>query len=290
MKVDNAIIMAAGTSSRFAPLSYERHKALTLVRNEILIERQIRQLKEAGIHVIYLITGYKAEQFDYLKDRFNVRLIYNPDFLDRNNNGSIWAAKDILKNSYVCSADNYFSINPFEAETECAYYAAAYAQGQTNEWCMTEDENGYIRSVMISGRDSWYMYGHTFWDEEFSKRFLKILKEEYDLPETKGKLWEQIFKEHLDTLKMKIRKYEPGVIYEFDTLDELRQFDASYVSDTRSFILKEIADELSIKEKDIIDLKVIKGNTSEAIGFTFVARNDSYRYLYKTQQLIRNEG
>ena len=49
MKVDNAIIMAAGTSSRFAPLSFERPKALIEVRGEILIERQIRQLREAGI-------------------------------------------------------------------------------------------------------------------------------------------------------------------------------------------------------------------------------------------------
>ena len=40
MKVDNAIIMAAGTSSRFAPLSFERPKALIEVRGEILIERQ----------------------------------------------------------------------------------------------------------------------------------------------------------------------------------------------------------------------------------------------------------
>lgn len=45
MKVDNAIIMAAGTSSRFAPLSFERPKALIEVRGEILIERQIRQLR-----------------------------------------------------------------------------------------------------------------------------------------------------------------------------------------------------------------------------------------------------
>ena len=44
MKVDNAIIMAAGTSSRFAPLSRERHKGLTVVRGEVLIERQIEQL------------------------------------------------------------------------------------------------------------------------------------------------------------------------------------------------------------------------------------------------------
>ena len=37
MKVDNAIIMAAGTSSRFAPLSYESHKAMTVVRGEVLV-------------------------------------------------------------------------------------------------------------------------------------------------------------------------------------------------------------------------------------------------------------
>ena len=58
--VDNAIIMAAGVSSRFAPLSYESPKALTEVRGEILIERQIRQLHEAGIHDVYVIVGYMA--------------------------------------------------------------------------------------------------------------------------------------------------------------------------------------------------------------------------------------
>ena len=38
MKVDNAIILAAGTSSRFAPLSYEIPKGLLEVRGEILIK------------------------------------------------------------------------------------------------------------------------------------------------------------------------------------------------------------------------------------------------------------
>lgn len=67
MKVNNAIIMAAGTASRFAPLSFEKPKALIEVRGEILIERQINQLQEAGIKEIIIVTGYKAEQFEYLK-------------------------------------------------------------------------------------------------------------------------------------------------------------------------------------------------------------------------------
>ena len=69
IKVDNAVIMAAGTSSRFAPLSYERPKALIEVRGEILIEREIKQLKDAGIDEIILVTGYMKEQFGYLTDK-----------------------------------------------------------------------------------------------------------------------------------------------------------------------------------------------------------------------------
>ena len=59
--VDNAVIMAAGTASRFAPLSFEKPKALIEVKGEVLIERQIRQLKEAGISEIIVVVGYKKE-------------------------------------------------------------------------------------------------------------------------------------------------------------------------------------------------------------------------------------
>ena len=285
MRVDNAIIMAAGTSSRFAPLSYEKHKAMTVVKGEVLIERQIRQLKEAGVPQILIVTRYKAEQFDYLMDKYGVELINNPDYLTRNNNGSIWAAKDVLGNSYVCSADNYFSVNPFETDVDESYYAAEFAEGYTAEWCMSEDEEGYIDSVTIGGEKVWYMFGHTFWSREFSSRFLSILEKEYDLPETAGKLWESIFMEHLDVLKMRIRKYSPGMIYEFDTLDELREFDHSYITDTRSTILKSIAKKINAAEEQIVHITSLQSGTAEAAGFEFDCMGDHYSYQYSTGKL-----
>ena len=153
-KVDNAVIMAAGTSSRFAPLSYERPKALIEVKGEVLIERQIRQLQEAGITQIIVVVGYMKEQFSYLQEKFGVEIVENNEFLTRNNNASIYAVKDRLRNTYICSADNYFSSNPFESEVDDAYYAAIYADGETKEWCMTEDSQGYIDSVSIGGHDA----------------------------------------------------------------------------------------------------------------------------------------
>ena len=131
-RVENAVIMAAGLSSRFAPISYEKPKALICVRGEILIERQIRQLQEAGIKEIIVVVGYKKEQFQYLEKKLGVKVIENKEYLVKNNSSSIYAAKDYLKNTYVCSADNYFSENPFEQEVDESYYSVLYAEGKTN--------------------------------------------------------------------------------------------------------------------------------------------------------------
>ncbi|MBP3816621.1 MAG: NTP transferase domain-containing protein [Firmicutes bacterium] len=288
MHVDNGIIMAAGMSSRFAPLSYETHKGLIEVKGEILIERQIKQLIDAGVPKVIVVTGYMADRFDYLKGKYGVELIFNEEFNTRNNNGSIWTAKEYLGNSYVCSADNFFSENPFENDVDDAYYAAVYADGETKEWCMTEDEKGYIIDVKVGGRDAWYMLGHTFWDEDFSNSFLEILVEEYENPETLDKLWESIFMEHLDSLKMKIKKYPDGVIHEFDTLDELRQFDESYITDTRSSIIKGLMKELGGKEEEIKEITAIKGQGNKASGFSFLYRNNRFEYDYNTAKLIES--
>ena len=282
MKVDNAIIMAAGTASRFAPLSYEKPKALIEVRGEVLIERQIKQLREAGIEEVVVVTGYKAEQFEYLKDKYGVVLVHNPDYLTRNNNSSIYVAREYIKNSYICSSDNYFITNPFESNVDESYYSAVYMEGKTGEWCISEDD-GWITDVKVGGEDSWVMLGHVFWSESFSRSFLHILEEEYDDPETADKLWETIYIEHIKELPMKIRKYPADYIFEFDTLDELREFDTSYVNDTRSTILKRIAVELGVEEKEIRNVKAFKDKDNAAAGFTFETRERKYRYYYETQ-------
>ena len=284
-KVDNAVIMAAGTASRFAPLSYERPKALIEVNGEVLIERQIRQLQEAGVKKVILVVGYMKESFEYLKEKMGVQIIENNDYLTRNNNASIYVVKEHLRNTYICSSDNYFKENPFEAEVDDAYYAAIYANGETKEWCMTEDEQGYINSVQIGGRDAWFMLGHTFWSEEFSKRFVQILEEIYDLPETADMLWEKIYMAHLDELKMKIRKYPQDMIFEFDTLDELREFDTSYVNNTRSKILASVAQTLNCQEKDIVEVNAYKTSDNSAAGVRFRVNDNYYEYEYATKKM-----
>lgn len=286
-KVDNAIIMAAGVSSRFAPLSYEKPKALTVVKGEVLIERQIRQLKTAGIDEIYIVVGYKAEQFDYLRQKFGVYLIFNPDYMTRNNHSSIYAANNVIRNSFICSADNYFLDNPFESQVEESYYAAVYADGDTIEWCMQTDADGYINRVEVGGRDSWYMLGHAFWSEDFSKRFLPFLDSVYHSSETKNLFWEDIMIAHLDVLKMQMRKYPGTFIFEFDSIDELRTFDEQYINNTGSLILQNIAQRLGGTEAEITHIKATKTTNTTVTGITFNFRSEMYSYTYKDGALTK---
>lgn len=285
-KVDNAIIMAAGVSSRFAPLSYEKPKALTEVKGEVLIERQISQLKAVGIEKIYIIVGHMAEQFEYLCNKFDVQLILNSSYMTRNNHSSIYAAKEVIRNSYICSGDNYFLDNPFESVVEESYYASVYASGETSEWCIETDPDGYISRVKVGGRDAWYMLGHAFWSEEFSSRFLGFLEAEYDLPQTHNLFWEDIFISHLDVLKMRIRKYPKDYIFEFDSIDELRMFDESYITDTRSSILKDIAGRLGTTEAELREIQPMKSTSTIVTGIFFVLRTERYTYTYR-DRLIR---
>ncbi len=102
MNKRNAVIMAAGTSSRFVPLSAEKPKGLLEVKGEILIERQIRQLHEAGINDITIVVGYKAEMFEYLKGKYNVDIVVNDDYQRYNNTSSLIRVLDRLANPYIC--------------------------------------------------------------------------------------------------------------------------------------------------------------------------------------------
>lgn len=250
-RVHNAVIMAAGMSSRFAPLSYEKPKALLEVKGEILIEREIRQLQAAGIKEIYLVVGYMKEKLFYLADKFGIQIIVNEDYYRYNNTSTLMCVKDRLSNTYICSSDNYFSENPFERFVYRPYYAAVYAEGDTDEYCLFCESDGRISEVTIGGCAAWYMMGHAYFDRVFSARFIEIMTEEYKKPAMRECLWEDIYCRHLDELALYIRRYKANMIHEFDTLDDLREFDERYIKNVDSRVFDNICKVLGCEEKEI---------------------------------------
>lgn len=270
--------MAAGTSSRFVPLSVERPKGLVEVKGDILIERQIRQLKEAGITDITLVVGYKAEMFAYLRDKYAVDIVYNEDFARYNNTSSLIRVIEKLDNTFICSSDNYFPENVFTRESVDSYYSALYAEGKTNEYCLITDTEGQITDVKVGGHDSWYMVGHVFFNHEFSEKFRKLMIKEYCNETTQQGYWEDLYIRYIDQLpKMKINRYQEGDIQEFDSLDELRMFDESYKNDTRSSIVKQICKQLEVEETCVHAFRNIK-HKGNYLQFQFKVYDDVYEY------------
>lgn len=278
----NAIIMAAGLSSRFAPLSYEKPKGLFNVKGEVLIDRQIRQLQQAGITDITVVVGYLKEAFFYLEDKFGVKIAVNENYYRWNNTSSLMCVLDAIDDTFICSSDNYFTENVFLEKPQFAYYAAQYSDGPTEEWCMKVDGDDVINEVTVGGADSWYMIGHVYFDHDFSQRFKEILVREFNASEEiRENLWEYLYIRHLDELKLKIKRYE-GQIMEFDSLDELRLFDPRYINNTDSRIIRNICDVLGCEENQIRDIHAIKqGLTNTSFYFSVASDGKVEKFVYR---------
>lgn len=278
-RVENAVIMAAGLSARFAPVSYEHPKGMLRVRGEILVERQIRQLHEAGVTDVTIVVGYKKEAYLELAERLGARIVVNEDYMTRNNNGSLWLVREQLGNTYICSCDDYFTVNPFESHVHRAYYAAQYVEGPTDEWCLETDPDGRITGARIGGRDAWVMLGHAYFDRPFSEAFRRVLDQTRPLPETAPKLWESLYLEHIDELDMDVRRYPPGVIHEFDSLAEATAFDPQFVENVGSQVLENIASTLGCATAQIGDFyPLTQGITNLSCHFAVDGREYVYRH------------
>ncbi len=288
-KVKNAIIMAAGMSSRFMPISLEKPKGMMVVKNEVLIERQIQQLRAAGIEEIILVLGYKKESFFYLEEKMNVKIIINPLYNVKNNIETIYLAQKYIGNSYICSSDNYFSENVFEEYVYQSYYASIHVQEKTDEWYMTPNDHFDISKVDKSGEDGYIMLGHVYWDMGFSKAFLELVNQHHEIGDYDHCLWEELFMNHVRCLPpMKIKVYPEDVIHEFDSLDELREFDASYLQNSNSRIMDNICGVFHCEEKEILNFVPIKKGLTNT-SFVFEVRGEKYVYRHpgeNTEQII----
>lgn len=259
-KITNAVILAAGTSSRFVPLNFETPKGLLPVKGEPLIERQIRQLREKGIEDICIVVGYMKEKFEYLKAKFGVTLIPTEDFETRNNYASVYAARQYLKNTIVTSSDLYFSHNIFQTYAYDSYYCTVYMNGKTAERGIATDEDDKIVNTFYGDRcyDIWVTLGYAFFSERFSRTMIKLIEEHYLNEESSGLFWADIQDRHLKELYMYAKRCHENTIYEFDSLEELRGFDEKYVNDSGSAILRQICKRLGVEEKNIIGLETLK--------------------------------
>ena len=278
-KVNNAVILAAGASTRFIPLSLEQPKGLYEVRNEKLIERQICQLKQAGINDITLVLGYKKEMFYYLKDKYQVKFIINDSFNIKNNIESLRLAQSIISNTYICVSDDYFMENPFNQFEYRCFFSGSSTSEKTDEMYAITDSNNRITRLEKGLDGGRILLGHCFFDKQFSQKFFEIVNSVTNNGKYDKAFWEWLVKDYLNSFdNIYFKEFSPNTIFEFDYFDDLRKFDTNYLGYSHSDIMRNIKLIFRCDEEDIINFRnVSKGLTNKS----FVFEINGIEYIYR---------
>lgn len=291
-RVDGALVIAAGFGSRFVPLTYEMPKGLLEVYGERMIERQIKQLHEVGVTDITIVVGYLKEKFEYLMDKYDVKLLYNAEYSCKNTLATIHKARKVLegKNMYILSSDNWMRNNMYHTYECGAWYSSGYMEGETSEWCLSFNKKGRITDVTVGGRDSWVMYGPVYMTKAFSSEFLPVLDAYYERPGTEQFYWEQVLLDLVNKQGIAVESSVPKVsedfamyinrqpaeqVYEFENLEELRQFDERYINHSDNKAMELVAEVFDIPESEITGIRCLKAGMTNK-SWLFQVRRKHY--------------
>ncbi len=289
-----ALILAAGASSRFVPISLDYPKALAPVRGQRLLERLIQQLLEAGIEEIYLLLGYKADCYQELARRYSLRCIENPDYATCNNISTLYYARHLLEEAYICVNDLYSEVNPFllggpdNAVEDPSFYDVVYSPTETEEWCVELSGRGEIQDVHIGAQCGYYLQGHAYFNRDFGRRFGAILEEYYG-PQKRSRArrdwyWENLYAVHRPELPLYARCLAAQSLHEFDRVEDLLAFDPDFLRREVPPTWASLAAQLRAPAEDLKAWDLIREGTL-AVGCSFSCRGRRYRYLLSDRRL-----
>lgn len=234
-KVRRAIIMAAGIGSRLRPITLHTPKPLVKVHGVRMIDTVLRGLLEQGITEIYIVVGYRKEQFAALKrDYPQIKLIENPYYAECNNISSLFAAREHLEDAMILDGDLIIR-NPavLSRAFERSGYNAIWTDGQTEEWLM-QAENGMVRSCSrTGGSGGWQLFSISRWTQDDGRKLKRLLELEFLEKRNRQIYWDDVpMFCHFQEFQLQVYPMQPEDVIEIDSFAELAALDAAYTEGT----------------------------------------------------------
>lgn len=215
----NAIILAAGMGTRLRPLTNDIPKCMVKVNGVPMVERQIQFLHEANIKDITLVSGYKAERLEYLKEKYNVNIIFNEKYDTCNNIYSMVKALDIFQDTWVIEGDIYMHKNCFSQDINQSTYFAVYKQNYINEWGLKIYDNGKLQDIVIGNGTGLIMSGISFWNKQNSTLIKSRIQELINKTDYTNFFWDNAVIDIHKSLDINVTRF--NYIFEIDTEKEL---------------------------------------------------------------------
>jgi len=275
-RVKNAVILAAEVGSRYIQVAAETPKGLLEVYGKPLIEQKIELLLEKGIEDIIIVTGYKKEKFEYLKQKYGVRLVYNSSYASNNNLASLYRVLQYLDSTYVLAPDTWITKNIFNSHESRAWHSCVHHDGETMEWSVDATEDDMIKDVTLGGFDTRVMFGPAYFSPEFSASIKPLIVDYHYRNESERYYWETVLKENLDELPIYMNK-QSGNIYGFEGLRDFNFFELPGKAD--EWIAEIVAAACNVPKGTVVDIRPIKeGMTNNSFIFSY----EGTRYIVRT--------
>ena len=147
------------------------------------------------------------------------------------------------------------------------------------EFSVDYSDADVITGCYIGGRDKYAMVGHAYFNEKFSKKFCKLLESEINNFGVAGMFWEEFYSTHIKELTLFKKDFDRNNIFEFEDINDLRQFDSDFLFNVDSEIVENISKTLNCHPNDINDIEIIKAGLTNA-SFKFTVNDIEYVYRH----------
>jgi CTP:phosphocholine cytidylyltransferase-like protein/thiamine kinase-like enzyme len=276
--VDSAIILAAGKSSKFFPPLYDRPKGLFEYRGEVLIERQIRQLHEAGIKDITVVIGYEKERFFYLEQKLGVRLVVSTGWEGQGSLASMALVRDKLGGSFLCYSDHWYEENPFLGfkPDGRSVRMLQSQQDARREFVVEKAFDGRLSNMRSGAPLGLCMVGAAYLTPEFATRLMAFWDAERTYLGTKSLFWEQLWGRHADELAL-YGIPAPVGYREFDSLGDFGADGVLHNMDRRA--VETICRLLDCAPTDISEVRPLNAGLTN-VSFSFCSQGRKYVYRH----------
>ena len=260
---ENAIILAAGFGMRMVPINVEVPKGVLEIKGEPLIERLIKQLQEAGISKIDIVVGFMKEQYEYLIDKYDVNLVYNKDYMTKNNLYSLKKVLDKIGNTYIVPCDLWCFENPFSDREWYSWYMLSDKEVEESNVRINRKKEIVETKKNELGNQ---MFGIAYVLKEEAAILKQNLLDFSNEKEHMQDFWEEAAMKD-GRMILSPREVSQNLVYEINTLEELREIDEDS-NQLNSDIISLISEVLSCGVKEITDIKALKkGMTNRSFEF-----------------------
>lgn len=227
-----AILMAAGMGDRMKPLTDTTAKPLVRVNGVPLIETAVAALEKRGVNEIYIVTGYKAEQFETIAARSSkIHLVHNPEYATKNNINSVAVVADKMRDCdcFICEADLFLpKDNVLCRDLAQSGYFGKMVEGRSDDWVFDTDPAGRITRVGKGGDNCFNMVGISYFKVADAAKVADAVLEDVRKPENAQLFWDEVVDRLVKCgdLDLVVHEVAPDEIVECDTVEDLQKLEA----------------------------------------------------------------